>query len=149
MKDATPFVIERVYNAPIKVVWNAITNKDQMKQWYFDLKEFKPEVGFEFQFYGQGHKGEQYLHLCKITEVIPYKKLAYSWRYDGYKGISYLTFELSAEGDKTKIKLTHEGIETFPQDSPDFAKESFTAGWTELIGKMLKEFVEGAKAEDK
>lgn len=122
---------------------------DQMKQWYFDLKEFKPEVGFEFQFYGQGHKGEQYLHLCKITEVIPYKKLAYSWRYDGYKGISYLTFELSAEGDKTKIKLTHEGIETFPQDSPDFAKESFTAGWTELIGKMLKEFVEGAKAEDK
>ncbi len=149
MKDVTPFVIERVYNAPIKVVWNAITNKDQMKQWYFDLKEFKPEVGFEFQFYGQGHKGEQYLHLCKITEVIPYKKLAYSWRYDGYKGISYLTFELSAEGDKTKIKLTHKGLETFPQDSQDFAKESFTAGWTALIGKMLKEFVEGAKAEDK
>ena len=147
--NKSPFVIERVYNAPIQLVWEAITNRDQMKQWYFDLKEFKPEVGFEFQFYGQGHKGEQYLHLCKITEVIPYKKLAYSWRYDGYKGISFLTFELSGEGDKTKIKLTHEGLETFPQDIPDFAKESFAAGWTEIIGKSLKEFVEVAKTEHK
>ena len=44
--NKSPFVIERVYNAPIQLVWEAITNRDQMKQWYFDLKEFKPEVGF-------------------------------------------------------------------------------------------------------
>ena len=30
-----------------------------MKQWYFDLAEFKPEVGFKFQFMG-GTEDNQY-----------------------------------------------------------------------------------------
>jgi uncharacterized protein YndB with AHSA1/START domain len=138
-----PFVIERTYDVPVEKVWKAITDKDQMKQWYFDIAAFKPEVGFEFQFTGQGHKGEQYLHLCKITEVVAGKKLKYSWRYKGYEGNSFVTFELFADGDKTRLRLTHEGLETFPK-SQDFAKESFAAGWTELIGTSLKEFVEKA-----
>ena len=137
-----PFTIERTLSAPVATVWKAITDKDAMKHWYFDLSEFKPEVGFEFSFPGQGHKGEQYLHHCKVTEVIKEKKLAYNWRYENYPGISNVCFELFAEGNSTRIKLTHEGLETFPQNNPDFAKESFAAGWTELIGKLLKNFVE-------
>lgn len=137
-----PFVIERVYNAPVETVWQALTDNQQMKQWYFDIKEFQPVVGFEFEFAGQGHKGEQYLHFCKVTDVVPNKKLAYSWRYKDYQGMSHVTFELFAEGDKTRLKLTHAGLETFPQDNPDFAKESFAAGWTEITGKNLREFVE-------
>jgi uncharacterized protein YndB with AHSA1/START domain len=68
--DAQPFVIERTYKASPERVWRAITDKNQMKEWYFDLKEFKPEVGFEFQFEG-GTDDKIYIHLCKITEVIP------------------------------------------------------------------------------
>ena len=136
-----PFVIERTYNAHIERVWKAITDKDQMKQWYFDISEFKPEPGFEFQFEAK-NEGVSYLHLCKITEVIFGRKLSYSWRYDGYEGNSVVTFELFEEGDETRLKLTHEGLETFPKDKPDFAKESFAAGWTEIIGSALKEFVE-------
>lgn len=140
--ESDPFVIERTYNAPVEKVWQAITDNQQMKQWYFDIKEFKPEVGFEFEFSGTGSKGEQYLHKCKITEVVPGEKLTYSWRYDGYPGISYVTFELFAEGKETRVKLTHRGLETFAGNGPDFAKESFMMGWTELIGKLLKGFVE-------
>ncbi|MES2847474.1 MAG: SRPBCC domain-containing protein [Bacteroidota bacterium] len=141
--NAQPFTIERIYNAPIDKVWNAITDKDAMKKWYFDLAEFNPEVGFEFQFYGKGKEGEEYLHLCKITAVVKEKKLQYSWRYDGYEGISYVTFELFAEADKTRIKLTHEGLETFPATANNaFAKENFAEGWTYLVGTGLKEFVE-------
>ena len=136
-----PFVIERILNAPAEKVWKAITDKDQMKQWYFDLADFKPEVGFEFQFEG-GNEGRSYLHLCKITEVLPGKKLQYSWRYDGYEGISFVTFELFDEGDKTRLKLTHEGLETFPANNPDFAKQNFVQGWTEIIGTNIKKFVE-------
>ena len=140
--NTEPFIIERTYNAPVDKVWKALTDKDEMKKWYFDLAEFKPEVGFEFRFYGQGHKGEQYLHLCTITEVVMQKKLAYSWKYDGLQGNSIVSFELFAEGDRTRVKLTHEGLETFPQNNADFARESFAQGWTHIIGKGLKEFVE-------
>jgi uncharacterized protein YndB with AHSA1/START domain len=140
--NTEPFTIERIYNAPVSKVWKAITDKDEMKQWYFDLAEFKPVAGFEFQFYGEGHKGEKYLHLCKISDVVPGKKLTYSWRYDGYEGNSFVTFELFKEGDKTRLKLTHEGLETFPANNPDFAKESFAKGWTHIIGVSLPGFVE-------
>ena len=138
---AEPFIIERTYNAPVRKVWKAITDKDDMKQWYFDLAEFKPEVGFEFTFTG-GKDEVEYLHLCKITQVVPFKKLTYSWRYAGFEGISYVTWELFDEDGKTRLKLTHAGLESFPP-IPDFAKENFVQGWTEITGKNLKEFVDG------
>lgn len=141
MMTHEPFVIERTFRAPAEKVWRAITDKDQMKQWYFDLAEFKPEVGFEFQFEG-GTKDKCYVHLCKVTEVVVGKKLTYSWRYEGFEGNSFVTFELFDEGDETRLKLTHEGLETFPLNNPDFAKANFVAGWTQLIGTSLKTFVE-------
>src|ERR1700730_666966 len=99
-----PFVIERTFTEPIGKVWKAITDRDQMKEWYFDLAAFKPEPGFEFQFEGS-NEDRTYLHLCKVTEVIPGKKLTYSWRYQGYDGNSFVTFELFAEGEQTRVKL--------------------------------------------
>lgn len=138
---AEPFVIEQSFNLPVEKVWKAITNKDDMKNWYFDLAEFKPEVGFQFQFYG-GTEEKQWLHICKITEVIPGKKLTHSWRYDGYEGISFVTFELFENGNQTRLRLTHEGIETFSSKEPEFAKENFVAGWTHIIGTSLKNYME-------
>lgn len=138
-----PIIVERTYNASIEKVWSAITDKAEMKKWYFDLPEFKAEPGCEFRFYGEGKQGEKFLHLCKVIEVIPRKKLTYSWRYDGYEGDSFVTFELFEEGNKTRVRLVHKGLETFPVTAHnDFAKENFMEGWSELIGKMLKEHVE-------
>ena len=48
MPNAEPVIKEVLLNAPASKVWKAITDKNEMKQWYFDLAEFKPEVGFEF-----------------------------------------------------------------------------------------------------
>ena len=143
MKDE-PIVLERVLNAPIAKVWRALTNKDDMKQWYFNLAEFKPEVGFEFQFEG-GTDKKTYLHLCKVTEVVPGKKLTHSWRYDGYAGDSFVTWELFDEGGKTRVKLTHTGLDSFPTENPDFARHNFVQGWTEIVGTTLKKFVETEK----
>ena len=142
---ADAVVIERTFNAPVAKVWKALTDVDEMRQWYFDLKEFRPEIGFEFEFVVE-HGGMTYHHLCNITEVIPQKKLAYTWRYKGYEGDSLVTFELAAAGDRTRLKLTHEGLDTFPK-LPSFARENFLKGWTEIIGSELKQFVEKTQKE--
>ncbi len=133
-------IIERTLNAPVAQVWKALTDVDQMRQWYFDLKEFKPEVGFEFEFVVE-HDGNTYHHLCRVTEVISEKKIAYTWRYKNEPGDSLVTIELFAEGNKTRLKLTHSGIETFPK-TPAYARKNFEAGWTQIIGSELKQFVE-------
>lgn len=136
-----PFVIERTLNATIAKVWKAITDRNDMEQWYFNLAEFKPEPGFVFRFPAPGNEGKPYMHICEITEVIPGKKLSYSWRYEGYPGNSQVSFELFEEGNQTKLKLTHTGLETFPANNPDFARESFASGWTYIIAESLPAFL--------
>src|SRR5438477_7836038 len=138
---AEAVVIERTFNAPVAKVWKALTNVEEMRQWYFNLKQFKAEVGFEFEFVVE-HEGMTYHHLCKVTEVIPQKKLAYTWRYKGHEGDSLVTFELFADGDETRLKLTHQGLETFPKTAA-FARKNFEAGWTAIIDSELKQFLEG------
>lgn len=136
-----PFVKERTFNAPVSKVWKAITDKNDMKQWYFEVEKFEPVIGFEFKFLA-GAEDRKYLHLCKITEAIPGRKRTYSWKYDGYVGESFVTFELFEDGGKTKLKLTHEGLETFPADNPELKRENFAEGWTQIIDTSLKDFLE-------
>lgn len=136
-----PFTIERIYNAPLELVWKAITDKNEMKKWYFDLKTFEPVIGNESEFKG-GKEDRTYLHHFKVTEVIENKKISYTWKYDGYEGISLVSFELFPEGNKTRLKLTHVGLENFPSSNPDFAKENFAAGWGNIIGENLKNYLE-------
>ena len=141
-RSTEPLIVERSYNAPVAKVWAALTNLEQIRQWYFDLAEFKAEVGFKFEFVAGESAGceEGYLHKCEITEVIPNKKLAYSWRYDGYEGDSEVSFEIFEEGGGSLVRITHVGLETFP-DTPMFAKSNFNGGWTHFIG-ALQDFVE-------
>jgi len=35
---AEPLVIERTFNAPIARVWKALTDAEEMRRWYFDMK---------------------------------------------------------------------------------------------------------------
>jgi uncharacterized protein YndB with AHSA1/START domain len=135
-----PLVIERTLTAPAAAVWRAITDAKEMKQWYFDLEKFLPEAGFKFEFTVE-HEGKRYCHQCQVTEVIPQKRLAHTWRYEGHAGNSLVSFDLFADGNKTRLKLTHVGLESFPA-MPDFDRKNFAAGWTQLIGTSLKEFIE-------
>jgi uncharacterized protein YndB with AHSA1/START domain len=134
-----PIVVTEKLDAPAAKVWDAITDNNSMMQWYFDIKDFKAEPGFQFQFLG----GEEikYLHLCKIKDVIPHKKLSYTWAYEGQDEETLVTFYLEEEGGQTIIKLEHEGVEKLSPYGADFAKENFVNGWNHIIGTSLKEFV--------
>ena len=124
----------------VQKVWNAITDKQEMKEWYFDLAEFKAEPGFEFNFVG-GTEEHQYLHLCEVKEVIRERKISYTWRYENDPGESLVTWELSPDGDKTRLVLKHEGVETFASDNPDFDRKNFVQGWNDIVLNSLKNYL--------
>ena len=140
-KQNEPLVIERIIDAPIDLVWKSLTDIELLKLWLPFFPAFKAEVGFEIRFLLGRDADHQYLHICEVTEVIKRKKLTYSWRYDGYKGNSFVTYELFPEGKKTKVILTHRITEPFQEDNPDFAESNFKEGWTYTI-EGLKTFVE-------
>ncbi|MEC4049049.1 SRPBCC domain-containing protein [Flavobacterium sp. SUN046] len=134
--------LQKEYPVPIQTVWEALTDKDQMKHWYFNLPDFQAKIGYQFQFYGGKDEDTQYLHRCEITEILPPFKLSYSWCYDGYKGNSQVCFELSETPMGTLVKLTHSGIESFESHINDFAPSEFEAGWNYIINTSLKNYLE-------
>jgi len=138
-----PVIVEQIYNAPLKAVWEAITDLGKMQQWYFPmLEEFVPEVGFETVFDVE-EGGKIYVHIWKITEVDPGRKISYEWKFGGYPGNSVVSFQLFPDGGHTKIVLTHTGLETFRGDlHPELAAHQFVEGWTNFIDTHLRNYVE-------
>jgi uncharacterized protein YndB with AHSA1/START domain len=139
--DESPVVIERTYGAPINTVWKAITELDQMKQWYMPvIPAFEARVGFETRF-SVTHEGNEFPHIWKVTEVVPGKKIAYTWQFPGHPGESLATFELFPEGENTRLKLTHSGLETHGGKTYEpLARKNFNWGWNEL-GMELEKFL--------
>lgn len=135
-----PIVKEVVLDATPSQVWKALTDKEEIKQWSFDMEAFEPREGFEFQFYGE-KDGSKFLHLCRVLEAEKEKKMKWLWSYENVPGDTYVTFELFPEGNKTRLRLTHEGLEKLPQDN-NYAKPNFEAGWSEIVGKLLPDHLQ-------
>jgi len=123
--------VERTYDAPASMVWRALTDEAQMKQWYFpQLDHFKPEVG-SVSHVDVAHEGKVYKHVWRVTEAVPNKKIAYTWAYVDNPGESLLSFELFPEGNKTRVRLTHTGLASFGgRKNPDYASRNFFGGWS-------------------
>lgn len=133
-------------NKPADVVWNAITQADQMKQWYFRISNFEAKKGEIFDFIvsiSDDEGDHDFRHLFKIIEVVPNKKLKHTWEHPGHSaGTSTLTWELTPQQDSTKVTLTHVGIEDITDEkSKYFNKNSYIASWEHYLQK-LKDYLE-------
>lgn len=138
----TPITVQYKIKASAERIWKALTDKNEMKSWYFDIRDFEPEAGKAFHFYEPGGENK-YHHQCEIVEIIPYQKLKHTWCYPDFSDQkTVVTWELLPGKDETVVKLTHEGIENFKDLGENFSRESFTGGWNTIIGQSLKEYTE-------
>jgi uncharacterized protein YndB with AHSA1/START domain len=138
-----PIIVEETFYQPMETVWAAITKPEQMRKWFFDnIPDFKPEVGFETEFDVE-NGGRVFPHQWKITKVEPGKLVEYNWRYGGYQGDAYVTFELIKEGSSTRLRLTNTVVEDFQEGIPEFTRESCTGGWVYFIKGQLKKYLDG------
>lgn len=137
-----PIIVEQEFDAPVEKVWRAITDRDQMVQWFFEqIPGFEPEVGYETEF--AVVLGDQtYVHRWKVTQVDPHSRISYSWRYADVSGEGAVTWDLWQRGAGAGLRLTFAGNETFPQDDPVFRRESGEQGWRYFINERLKSFLD-------
>lgn len=136
-----PIILSEVFNCPIEVVWKAITNVDQMKQWYFSqLTDFTPREGFETEFSVEV-EDRIFIHQWKIIDVIPLNKITYQWQFEGFSGKGISTFKLTEINNITTLHLNFTVLEAFPENIPEFKRESGVEGWNYLIKESLKNFL--------
>jgi len=135
-----PVIAEQLFNKTRAQVWQAITDIDQMVLWYFDnIPAFKAEVGFTTRFNVKA-PSRDFLHIWKVTEVIPQQKITYNWTFKDCKGSADTSFELFEQDNKTLLRLTNNVIEDFDDKIPEFKRESCQAGWNYFINDRLKSF---------
>lgn len=137
----SPIVIEEIFEVSAGLLWNALTKREEMIQWYFEnIKKIEPKVGFETKFVISNEE-RVFPHLWKVTEAELHKKITINWKYEGFDGDSNLTFELFDEDQKTRLKLTHTVTKDFPSDIPEFTRESCIGGWNYFIKERLKKYL--------
>lgn len=131
---------EVIINAPASKVWKALTEKNLVDKWFMPPENFKAEVGNTFHMTGS-KDGVTYPHTCTITELIPEKKLSYTWNMTVIDGETLVTWELQEQDGSTKLTLTHKGWDKVKFNTAELSLNDYHNGWNHFTNK-LKEFSE-------
>lgn len=143
-RDEEPVVVSQDFPCSASALWEAITDIDKMRHWYFDnIPDFKAEVGFKTQF--DVDAGERiFRHHWEVVEVVPGRKIAYVWQFDGYPGTSISVFEVAGDEAGSRLTLSCPVTEDFPDDIPEFTRDSCLGGWNYFIGESLNAYLSPA-----
>jgi uncharacterized protein YndB with AHSA1/START domain len=83
--------------------------------------------------------------VWKVTEVVPQRKISYIWKFRGCPGESSSTFDLFDVGRATRLRVTVIVHQDFPDDIPEFERESCLGGWRYFLNERLKPYLEGKR----
>ena len=138
----TPIKVEQYFNSSPAIIWKALTDPEEMRQWFFEqIPDFRAEVGFYTEF-TIVNEGRSFTHCWTIREVVPEKKIAYRWKYPEYTGDSNVHFEIEARDSGSLLRVSTEVLEDFQDDIPEFKRESCQAGWEYFIQNRLPEYLD-------
>ncbi len=129
-------------NAPAKVVWDALTKPELIKQYFFgtyassDWKEGSP-ITFEGEW-----EGKHYKDKGTILDVVPGKRLQYNF-WSQMSGIEdkpenyvVITYDLAGKDNTTLLTITQQNIPT--QEMREHSEQN----WRKVMDG-LKKLVEG------
>ena len=121
-----------------EVVWEYLTKSELLQQWLMP-NNFKPVLGYDFEFTTKpipslDLDGVMY---CKVLEIVPFKKLTYTWKAGSGKGdISLDTiveWTLIVKDNGTELKLKHSGFKEIENLN---IYNGMTSGWMQNIQKI-------------
>jgi uncharacterized protein YndB with AHSA1/START domain len=103
------------YAHSTELVWNYLTQSELMAQWLME-NDFRLQLGHEFQFRIRPIPDFEFDGIvhCRVLEIIPHKKLSYSWKGgpgDGSTNLdSVVTWTLTSKDGGTEVSLVHSGL---------------------------------------
>jgi uncharacterized protein YndB with AHSA1/START domain len=123
-----------------ELVWEYLTNADLMGQWLMK-NDFLPIVGHNFQFRTGGKPNLNFdgIFYCKVLEIVPLKKLSYSWNCGPGEGQidleSVVIWKLEPKDNGTAVYLEHSGFE---KEANLNMYNGLLQGWLEKFDNIAK-----------
>jgi len=129
-------------------VWNGLTDSEKMTKWLMP-NDFKPVLGRKFMFHTKpipqmNFDGEIY---CEVLELVPMKKLVYSWKGgpgDGTFNLdTVVSWTLTPKDGGIELELVQSGFTEHNQ----VTYAAMNTGWRDHIGTRLVELLNKAYNE--
>lgn len=142
--------IERVLTLPVprERVWAALTEPDQMAQWFGNRAEFALHPGAAALFGWEEHGTEP----GRIEAVEPPRRFAFRWRpYRSDPALSFdnapgtlVEFTLDEVPEGTRLTLVESGFASLPPEVQAAALADNAGGWDEELGHLAALLSAGA-----
>lgn len=133
-----------IIDASPEVVFKAITDPNELTNWFPDHAILEPKVGGKMKLTFYNKKSEtdhartaDAFPEGTVKEFIPTKKLSYSWQHKDVPEFpeTVVTWELEEIGDKTRVELIHSGF-TGKEQRKSFKEHE--QGWTYFLDRLEK-----------
>jgi len=125
---------------PVETVWEYLTNSELMAQWLMK-NDFQPIVGLDFQFRTNPIPSLDFdgIFYCKVLEVVPFKRLSYSWKSGPGAGEitldSVVIWKLEPKDKGTELFLEHSGFSKIENLT---MYNALNDGWIKNIHKIAE-----------
>jgi uncharacterized protein YndB with AHSA1/START domain len=143
-EEKTSLEIKRFINAPPARVYKAWTDPAELQRWFGpeDVRTIRIDadvrVGGKYRWDLQKQDGEEWSCLGEYRELVPDKKIVFTWKWDDDENWaehnSVVTVELSDRGGGTEVRLVHEKLPS--EESRDRHNE----GWNSVLDRLEKFF---------
>jgi uncharacterized protein YndB with AHSA1/START domain len=128
---------EITISAPATTVWEYLTSSVKIAGWFLP-NDFEPKVGKRFTLNCEDHHESV---VCEVKEVLPPKKLAYTFRTAAMQFETLVTFTLQELGQRTKLTLVHSGWDRLKPEDANLLEET-EQGWGSRFLLNLKAALE-------
>lgn len=147
-------VIERVIDAPVRLVWEALTKPEHLREWYMpkgwgrvSRAEMDVRPGGIFSITIAAGDGREFPNLGCFLEAVPLQRLVWtSMLFPGYRPAVFDDVPITAivtleqVGDGTRYVFT-----ALHRDEADLAKNR-SSGWEEGTGIAIDQLVEHVRS---
>ncbi len=134
-------MVDDVFPHTPEAIWATLIRPDLMARWLkMTPVGFEPVVGNRFT-YQTSAAGEWDGRIqCEVTEVVPYRCLAYSWRGGhaanrGYGSLldTVVTLTLEPVEGGTRLRVVHSGFD-LPRN--ETAYRNMSGGWSGVVARI-------------
>jgi len=132
--------IKKTFDAPVKLVWDAWTEADQIIQWWapqgmkINVVEHNFKVGGKWKFSMPMPNGDEFVSEGTYLEIVEHQKIVTSADFKPMTENVELHVTFSADGDKTNFEFS------VLHETEDYAKAQekmgFYNGWGSALNRM-------------
>lgn len=143
MQDSSNgIVIERVFDAPRDLVWQAWTDPAHAAKWWGPgslktrVDELDLRVGGAWRYVMTGSDGAEYPQHGVFSEIAPPERIVTSAAFEygpGMTQMAVMTYAFEDLGAQTKLIMTHTSLEAFDEQMIAGVTAGWNANWDSFV----------------